>query len=67
MNTKPVSSPITNALVSDFCPNGGLGMFYATRPSCGGCSLVQECVQVHNERVKRVCLAALAAKMEGRN
>ena len=56
-----------NRLVADFCPNGGIGMIYTTEPMCGGCPLTARCVKVHHERVKRVCLAALAAKIEGRN
>ena len=58
---------LLDRLVKDFCPNGGIGMIYASDKSCGGCPLWRECVKVHDERAKRARQAAMLAKVEGRN
>ena len=47
-----IGGGILNALVQDVCP-AGAGMYYATEEPCGGCILVDACVEMHRQRLAR--------------
>lgn len=68
METYPTACVFLNRLVADFCPNGGIGMLYTTNPPCRTfCPLRAFCVQIHHQRMQRARIAAMVAKVEGRN